>query len=256
MNVQDVLDRIFSIKDRQLPHAFLFAGPRFAGKKKAALDAACRLLDVTEDQLAIHPDFYHLKRSGTEEDESEIKIEEVRALKDRLALTPAFGGWKVAIIERAELLSKEAATALLKTLEEPYGKTVMIMTADRLSGVMPTIRSRAVKILFPPPKMNIWQNLTESEQEEFRSVFKDIRDLPFGLRFKIAEKYSQNNAVWDKFVRCSESEIRSSMLSELGSGTSVTRSVRLAKALIRADAIATHTNANRRMLLDIFLMNF
>jgi DNA polymerase-3 subunit delta' len=75
----------------------------------------------------------------------------VRLLARRLALTPAFGGWRVVIVGDAERLvpqrsSPEAANALLKALEEPPQRTVMILTASEPAALLPTIMSRVVRV--------------------------------------------------------------------------------------------------------------
>ena len=78
-------------------------------------------------------------------------IATVRLLARRLALTPAFGGWRVVIVGDAERLvpqrsSPEAANALLKALEEPPGRTVLILTAGEPAALPATILSRVVRV--------------------------------------------------------------------------------------------------------------
>ena len=78
-------------------------------------------------------------------------IATVRLLARRLALTPALGGWRVAIIGDAERLvpqrsSPEAANALLKLLEEPPARTAVILTASEPGALPATILSRVVRV--------------------------------------------------------------------------------------------------------------
>lgn len=78
-------------------------------------------------------------------------IATVRLLARRLSLTPAFGGWRVVVIGDAERLvpqrsSPEAANALLKALEEPPVRTVVLLTASEPAALPPTILSRVVRV--------------------------------------------------------------------------------------------------------------
>jgi DNA polymerase-3 subunit delta' len=58
-------------------------------------------------------------------------------------------GWKVALIEDAQLMNDAASNALLKSLEEPHPKTILLLLADDAENVMPTIRSRCQVVRFP-----------------------------------------------------------------------------------------------------------
>jgi DNA polymerase-3 subunit delta' len=78
-------------------------------------------------------------------------IATVRLLMRRLSLTAAFGGWRVSIVGDAERLvpqrsSPEAANALLKLLEEPPSRTVMVLTASEPGALPATILSRVVRV--------------------------------------------------------------------------------------------------------------
>ncbi|MCP5088968.1 MAG: DNA polymerase III subunit delta' [Rhodobacteraceae bacterium] len=73
---------------------------------------------------------------------SAISVEEVRKLKSFFNLSAADGGWRVAIIDAADQLTRSAANALLKILEEPPEKVVIILISHQPSKLLPTIRSR------------------------------------------------------------------------------------------------------------------
>ncbi|WP_458096870.1 DNA polymerase III subunit delta' [Roseomonas sp. WA12] len=79
-----------------------------------------------------------------------IRVEEVRELTRFLALTPAEGGWRVVVIEELEAMNEQAQNALLKTLEEPPPRAVLVLTASAPDRLLPTIRSRVRRLdLFP-----------------------------------------------------------------------------------------------------------
>ncbi len=106
----------------------------------------CRAcLQVEQGQ---HPDFYWLEPI---EDSREIRIGQVRDLMDDLSLTSHGQGWKVAVLAPADRLNRNAANALLKTLEEPAARTVLILVAAQPSRLPATIRSRCQRIDLPIP---------------------------------------------------------------------------------------------------------
>jgi DNA polymerase-3 subunit delta' len=95
-----------------------------------------------------HPDLAVL---GPIEDSRQIRIDEVRALIADLALTSHQGGYKVAIVSPADALNRNAANALLKTLEEPTPHTLLILVATQPSKLPATILSRCQKIAIRAP---------------------------------------------------------------------------------------------------------
>ena len=80
----------------------------------------------------------------------EIKVEQIRALQERLALHPLEGERKLAIIASAHQLNPAAQNAFLKTLEEPPSGTVLVLVASAPDKMLPTIRSRCSRVSFGP----------------------------------------------------------------------------------------------------------
>ncbi|MGH8227289.1 MAG: hypothetical protein ACREU3_05190 [Steroidobacteraceae bacterium] len=93
--------------------------------------------------LGQHPD---LTRVGLLEDSQQIRIEQIRELGLELALTSHAGGYKVAIIDPADTLNRYAANALLKTLEEPPARTLIVLVAAQPSRLPPTLSSRCLRV--------------------------------------------------------------------------------------------------------------
>jgi len=81
----------------------------------------------------------------------EIKIDQVRALADFMTLSTHRDGFRVLVIHPAETMNMAAANALLKTLEEPAARTVILLVTDQMARLMPTIRSRCQRVLLPAP---------------------------------------------------------------------------------------------------------
>ncbi len=146
----------------RLAHAYLFAGPSGVGKHRAARSFAQALLcpnrQHTETGLQAcgvcpackqvsvgsHPDLIEVARP---EEKSEFPIDTVHELIERMSLRST-GDYRVAIIDDAETMSDDAANALLKTLEEPPGHSLLILLATNAELMLDTILSRCQLLRF------------------------------------------------------------------------------------------------------------
>lgn len=147
--VIEVLER--GCANNSLPHAFLFVGAQGVGRTCVAETLLKSLFDVAS--LSIVPDFIRVSRlrdKKTDKLKTQISVEQIRAFTARASLTAMNGSWKAGFIEEADKLSVSAANALLKTLEEPKGKTIMILRAPSKESVLETITSRCQIIRFYP----------------------------------------------------------------------------------------------------------
>jgi DNA polymerase-3 subunit delta' len=99
-------------------------------------------------QAARHPD---LTRVSLLEESRQIRIEQLRELANELALTSHAGGYKVGILTPADALNRFAANALLKTLEEPPPRTLLILVATQPSRLPATVRSRCQRLRVRAP---------------------------------------------------------------------------------------------------------
>jgi DNA polymerase-3 subunit delta' len=152
-----------NLRTAQLHHALLFGGPRgygkraladaFAGaalcKERNADGRACgRCRSCLLVAAGSHPDLvrvtFELRDDGRPR--TDITIDQMRALGQRLAMASQFGGWQIAIVDPADAMTANAANALLKTLEEPARETVLALVADDPSRLPATIRSRCRRV--------------------------------------------------------------------------------------------------------------
>ena len=78
-------------------------------------------------------------------------IDDIREIRDRVALQPVRGRRKVYIIDEAHMLTKEASNAVLKTLEEPPAHAVFVLCTTEMAAMLPTIRSRCQRFAFARP---------------------------------------------------------------------------------------------------------
>jgi len=140
----------------KLAHAYLFCGQEKLGKKTIAVEFAKWLFkeDVIKRQ---HPDFIFI-----EPEKKEIQISQIRECIWRLGLKPSVAPFKIAIIDEAHCLNQEAQNSLLKTLEEPRGKTLIFLVTEYPERLFPTIISRCQILKFySVPKEEIERYLVD-----------------------------------------------------------------------------------------------
>jgi len=149
---KDILRR--ALAGDRLAHAYLFEGPEGIGKRlmAAALARAlfcvngngcgdcipCRKIDHNN-----HPDLTVVEPDGTQ-----IKIEQIRELQRTLALRPVEAPRRICLIDQAERMNAASGNALLKTLEEPIGATVLVLISSRPDALLTTVRSRCQRLPF------------------------------------------------------------------------------------------------------------
>jgi len=151
-----------AIDTDRMPHALLLHGSNGVGKRRLAITLAQRLLCSAEANeyacgsckscklllAGSHPDLTILE---PEEEGKKIRVDDVRTLCTKLNTTAQQGGWKIGLILVADAMNINASNALLKSLEEPQGKTLLVLVSDRLHALLPTIRSRCQKQYLATP---------------------------------------------------------------------------------------------------------
>ena len=150
--------------------AYLLAGPAGIGKRRLADAFATSLLCDAPDggdacgkcpqcvrvEGKSHADLLVLTR---DEDRRDIRTDQVRELIRWYALRPLMAGRKVALVDGAEQLNDHGQNALLKTLEEPRGRGVLILVAAIESAILPTVRSRCQIVRCDPLPADVVRDL-------------------------------------------------------------------------------------------------
>ncbi len=205
-----LFERVFN-NDR-LSHAYLITGPREVGKANFALRLAQMVLGE-RGVLEVHPDFAWIERGDdpkTGKARAIIALDQIRDVRGKLSRKPMLGGWQSAIIKDAHLMNSAAANALLKTLEEPQPRTLILLTAHDTESVMPTVRSRCQEIRL---------NRVSRTEIEQALVERGVLKAQAGLLSRLADGCPQ------RAVRLAENsdeldclkEMRDSVLAMVGS---------------------------------------
>ena len=157
-----------------LSHAYLFAGPRHVGKMTLALDLA-RAVNCLEESAdnrpcddcnqcrriadGLHADIrvvgLEAQDSGTGRTRVNISIDQVRRVQRDASLKPYEGAYRVFIFDGAERLSEEAANSLLKILEEPPDRVILVLLGSSGGGMLPTIVSRCQQMELRPLPLSL-----------------------------------------------------------------------------------------------------
>ena len=170
------------------PHALIFSGPSGIGKATMAFRLARFLLKQAEDEYneqmmgaglfgdekqppqnlhvdpkdpvfgkvaaGGHPDLLTIERLYDDKKDrrkTEVSVDEIRKIAPFMRKTPAIeGGWRIVIVDDADTMNRSSQNSILKILEEPPTKSLIILVTHRLGALLPTILSRASVINFYP----------------------------------------------------------------------------------------------------------
>lgn len=156
VTVHERLLELLSKPKKDLPHAYLFSGPRGAGKTTAARVIAklCNCEKPTKTGPCGICEQCTTIAEGRNLDVLEMDaasnrgIDEIRTLREGIALAPVAGRFKIYIIDEVHMLTTEAFNALLKTLEEPPAHAVFVLATTDPQKVPVTIASRCMTFVF------------------------------------------------------------------------------------------------------------
>ena len=200
-----------------LRHAYLFSGPRGVGRRTLALRFAqaincptpsengqpcgtCRVCKQIENMQ--HPDLNVLQ---AEEEGGTLKVDEVRDLQHMLSLAPYESDYRIALLLRFEEANASAQNALLKTLEEPNRRVILLVTADDPENLLPTIVSRCELLrLRPLPMESMAEVLREDKKlgEEQARLIAHVAGGRPGYALRLLEDKNLLNAREQSLQKC------------------------------------------------------
>ncbi len=277
-----------SIERNSTSGAYLFCGVEHLGKFTVALDFAEKITNgagqsINPDIIIIRPVVEEKKGVIKKKD---IKVEQVRELQKSLARTPYFGQMKVAIVDDAERLTMAAQNALLKTLEEPDAKSVLILVCHNQEKILATIKSRciirnftavsdreietitpdgmlsaaavfwalgrpglAVEFFHQPEKLQV---LEKSRAELINLFQSNLSD-----KFSLAEELGKNTQKLKETLQTWTILLRQNLIVP-GNFLGVTqgKSLEILEKISESLALIQETNSNPRVVLENLLLNF
>ncbi len=181
----------------RLPHAVLVHGPAGVGKERFAAALAATLLCTGRGDLfeacgecadcklcraASHPDLHWLRPL---EDKKSIGVDQVRETCEKLAMTSMRRGFRIAIVQPAQAMTASAQNALLKTLEEPAPRTLLMLLTSRSSRLLPTLRSRCQRLEIACPTATAAR--TWLEHETGGAISEGLLDIAGGAPMRALE---------------------------------------------------------------------
>ncbi len=197
----------------RLPHAMLFSGYAGIGKQRFAQAFAQFLLcemPLSEGGCGVckqcrlsvadtHPDLLKL---SPEAPGKVIRVDDIRRLDNFIAKTAQQGGWKIVIINPADAMNLNAANALLKNLEEPGAKTLLLLLSSAPDRIPATIRSRCQKLNFKLPERKLvrqWLVQVTSDDGNIDTLLDHANGRPLlALQMLEQDLLSQQQAFYDR----------------------------------------------------------
>lgn len=208
----------------RMAHAWMFTGPRGIGKATLACRFARYVLAhgggnegsglfgdalpptlpeslYVDPETAVfqrfsaggHGDFLSVERSLNDRGKlrGEIVVDDVREVGGFLSLTASEGGWRVVVIDSADEMNRNAANAVLKVLEEPPDRAILILVSHNPGRLLPTIRSRCRKLNLATLNGDDMETLlvryAPNLSDEDRAILKELSDGSIGSAMRLIE---------------------------------------------------------------------
>ncbi len=202
-----------SIVNDKVSNAYIFLGPGGIGKTTIARYFASTLLcknvssNSTEPCLScssclnmkslssVHGDFHILKKA---EGKKNIGVEQVRDFIKMLSMSSFTNSYKIGIVKGSNYLSVSASNALLKTLEEPKEKVVIILIANQIDSIPETIHSRSQILNFYPVGASVIYDHLLNEHKTGRDNALNFSRLSVG-RPALALKFLENKDFYSRY---------------------------------------------------------
>jgi len=234
-------------KKGKLAHGYLFWGGDCQEMKNTAFALAEFLKISSFDVLYIIP----------KEGKSDISIEQIRKAKKHLSLSAYNSLYKFVIIDNAELMNSEAANALLKTLEEPQGNTILILITPKPELLPKTILSRLQEIRFKPISLNqIYKNFLNKDyinllQKPLNDVFRAIEQIS---KASLAESRREETEIFP-LLDCWLFFFRDLLINRSATNQQRDKFIKIIKEIQKTKDLISTTNINQRLALENLILS-
>lgn len=203
-----------SVANGKISGAYIFSGPDNLGKTTTANYFARSLVcqraqegapavlpcgkcpACRQAEKGLHGDIHLVKK---DKDKKNISIDQIRDFIRMLGMASFLNSYKIGIIKHAESLSIEAANALLKTLEEPKIKVIIILVTSNIDALPATIVSRSQVLRFKLVKADLIYDYLVRDYKTKRSMAKDLSYLCLG-RPSLAVKFLEDKEFYDSYL--------------------------------------------------------
>lgn len=233
-----------AFSNNTLHNSILLCGVEGIGKATFAYKIARFILNDTNNLIAknAHPDFKSIERDYTDTDKrkiikaikdgdalsedelsglkksANIKVDEVRTINEFLSKRSSNDGWRVVLIDSIDEMNNNGANAILKILEEPPSKTLMLLISHNPNKLLPTIKSRCAKLnLKPLTDNNLASLIRRYRPETSEQDIKTITQIAGGSIGKalsyIDHEAHKKYAVLQKIIYAKEKFTISDLLS-------------------------------------------
>ena len=146
------------------------------------------------------------------EDKGVIDIGQIRVVNSFLGLKPYYGSFKAVLVENAERMNTEAQSCLLKTLEEPKGKTLIILISSNPEVLLPTIASRCQTIKFPSSAKSDFSD----DEIVLARQFARLQEACLAEKFSYAKNTQMENGNFEKILSVARKYFRNILLTKIG----------------------------------------
>lgn len=294
-----------SVEKKKIAHAYLFVGPENVGKRTAAIEfirmlqgknypsTPSRLSSGLRSGNNFHPDVLIIEPETVEKEgikkEKEISIEQARQIRRQISLFPYQALYKIVLIDQAEKMTRDAANALLKTLEEPRGRAILILITAKPHLLLSTIVSRCRLVKFLPvsaeeiakgfgslspnqiskivrfcagrPGLAV-QYLENpellEEQEEILKELEKIIQSDLNGRYQYAENLSKDIIKTRQMLNQWLFYFREALLSAISLGAEqrprVQKLFMTIKAIKKTDLLLANSSINGRLALEVLML--